>query len=245
MELAGEKISIGVMGLSVQDGIGLTGTRVSLAPASLGLRGGLRHAPDIGLRRKPLEVKARAGIAANDDERFHAAYGELRPHPYVGYVRRFTQEGGIAMTFRDIDERFILKAAKVLIWFAAMAASLAILNHTPLVEDDGSRFIVLVAAGCLYAWLLRRPTEITRTIEIRQDCMILDGVDVYWAEFMEVSLPGFSKNDEGHLVLGGVYGTRWIDYLTVRRFDEFDRTPDVLSSHVTDAMRKLWSPQGR
>jgi hypothetical protein len=36
-------------------------------------------------------------------------------------------------------------------------------------------------------------------------------------------------------------GTRFVDYLTVRRFDEFDRSPEALAAHVQDAMRQLWT----
>jgi hypothetical protein len=41
--------------------------------------------------------------------------------------------------------------------------------------------------------------------------------------------------------LCGIYGTRFVEYLTVRRFDELDRMADVFSAHVQDAMMQLWS----
>lgn len=38
-----------------------------------------------------------------------------------------------------------------------------------------------------------------------------------------------------------VYGMRLVEYLTVRRFDELDRTPEVIAAHLQDAMRQLWA----
>ncbi len=34
---------------------------------------------------------------------------------------------------------------------------------------------------------------------------------------------------------------RVVEYLTVRRFDELDRTPEVIAAHLQDAMRLLWT----
>jgi hypothetical protein len=42
-------------------------------------------------------------------------------------------------------------------------------------------------------------------------------------------------------VLTGIYGTRRIEYLRVRQFDESDATPTVIEGHVKQAMQQLWS----
>ena len=42
-------------------------------------------------------------------------------------------------------------------------------------------------------------------------------------------------------MLSGIYGTRRVEYLTVRPFDEFDCTPTVLAAHLHEAMPQLWS----
>ncbi len=58
---------------------------------------------------------------------------------------------------------------------------------------------------------------------------------------MEGGWPAFQPDKEGNQILCGIYGTRFVEYLTVRRFDELDRTPEVFAAHVQDAMRQLWS----
>ena len=52
--------------------------------------------------------------------------------------------------------------------------------------------------------------------------------------------PGFMPNDAGHFILAGVYGTRWIEYLTIRRFDDNDRAPEVFASQLATAMKVQW-----
>ena len=61
--------------------------------------------------------------------------------------------------------------------------------------------------------------------------MILDGADVFWSRQMEVGWPGLQADAEGNQVLCGIYGTRWIEYLTVHRFDEHDRMAEVFANH--------------
>jgi hypothetical protein len=42
-------------------------------------------------------------------------------------------------------------------------------------------------------------------------------------------------------ILCGIYGTRFVEYLTIRSFDEFDRGADVFVAHLRDAMQQLWT----
>jgi hypothetical protein len=39
-----------------------------------------------------------------------------------------------------------------------------------------------------------------------------------------------------------LYGTRFVEYLTVRRFDELDRTPEVIAAYLHDITRQLRLP---
>jgi hypothetical protein len=70
--------------------------------------------------------------------------------------------------------------------------------------------------------------------------MILEGSEVFWLRLMDTGWPEFKKDEEGNLVLSGIYGTRFVEYLTARRFDEQDRMPEVFAAHLQDAMRQLW-----
>ena len=70
--------------------------------------------------------------------------------------------------------------------------------------------------------------------------MIIEGMETFWKENMPLGWPGFMPNEAGHFVLAGVYGTRWIEYLTIRRFDDNDRAPEVFASQLAAAMKYQW-----
>jgi hypothetical protein len=57
---------------------------------------------------------------------------------------------------------------------------------------------------------------------------------------MENGWPTLQPDDEGNQQLCGIYGSRFVEYLTVRRFDELDRMPEVFGAHLQDAMQQLW-----
>jgi hypothetical protein len=91
-------------------------------------------------------------------------------------------------------------------------------------------------------WLIvRKPVEVYRHIEVRPDCLIIEGADIFWRRKMETGWPAFRPGEGGRQVLCGIYGTRFVEYLTVRRFDELDRMPEVFASHLQDAMQQLWA----
>jgi hypothetical protein len=69
--------------------------------------------------------------------------------------------------------------------------------------------------------------------------MIIDGNDVFKVRFIERML-SFQSDAKGNQVFCGTYGTRFVEFLTIRRFDENDRMPEVMSDHLRDAMRQLW-----
>jgi hypothetical protein len=115
------------------------------------------------------------------------------------------------------------------------------LFNQPLVQDDTGR-IVLLAIFALINWLIvRQPVEIYRKVEIRPDCLIIDRKDIFWVEFMECAWPEFKRNGDDSLVLCGTYGTRLVEYLTIRSFDELDRGTAVFIAHFQDAMQQLWT----
>ena len=57
---------------------------------------------------------------------------------------------------------------------------------------------------------------------------------------MEGGWPAFQPDAEGNLLCCGIYGNRFVEYFTVRRFDELDRTPEVFAVHWQEAARQLW-----
>jgi hypothetical protein len=169
---------------------------------------------------------------------------EVRLNPYVEFSGKFTFEGGIELTYRDIDTRFFRTLCQFVIW-AALTGIAAWWLFARSGLEPLAQWLVLGGTAFGLASLCFRPKEIARTIEIRPDGMVLDGADVFWLDRMELGWPQFQPDQAGNLVLQGVYGTRFIEYLTVRRFDELDRSPEVLASHVQRAMQQLWNYPNR
>ena len=71
--------------------------------------------------------------------------------------------------------------------------------------------------------------------------MIIEEADVFWCRYIEGGWPALEPDEDGNQVLCGIYGTRFVEYLTIRRFDDLDRGPEVFASHLQDAMRQLWT----
>ena len=166
---------------------------------------------------------------------------QVQPSPYVDYARVLTAEGGILITYKDIDRRWRHTLWRLFAWTACTGFEGWFLsNASPL----HSKWIAIacVLAVALINWLIvAKPVEIYRSIEIRPDCMILDGTDIFWLRQMEAGWPSFRADDGGNQVLGGIYGTRFVEYLTIPRFDEEDRAPEVFAAHLQDAMQQLWA----
>jgi hypothetical protein len=161
---------------------------------------------------------------------------------YLDYHRTLTDEGGILITYKDIDVRFRHIVWRLLAWSVSTGiAGWAVFDQMPLHSQ-------WIAVGCLFgvavvnAFIVAKPVELYRSIEIRPDCMILEGGDTFWLGVMEEGWPEFRDDDKGNQILCGSYGTRFVEYLTVRRFDEHDRTPEVFAAHLQEAMQQLWSP---
>lgn len=165
----------------------------------------------------------------------------FEPDPYVDYGRFLTPEGGILMVYKDLDLRLRHTIWRLVAWAAFTGiAAVFLLGHSPL--DSQAINIAALLIGAVINWLIvAKPVEIYRQIEIRPDCMILDGSDIFWRKYMEGGVPSFRPGADGTQVLCGIYGTRFITYLTVRRFDEYDRAPEVLADHLQDAMRQQWT----
>jgi hypothetical protein len=202
---------------------------------------GLRAAQPLA-RTAPIMHVLPMGLAAfpvMDD-----APQEVRVNPYLEFSGLLTLAGGIRLTYRDLDTRLLLKLCHFLSW-AASTSAVAWWLFTRSDLAPVTQGVALAVAAVVFGYLFFRTKEIARTIEIRADCMILDGADVFWLDRMELGWPDFEPDAEGNLVLQGVYGTRFVEYFTVRRFDEFDRSPEVLEARVLGAMQQLWSAPGR
>ncbi len=166
---------------------------------------------------------------------------EFQPDPYVDYGRALTPEGGILIAYKDLDVRLRHTIWRVFAWICFTGIEgWYLLDRSP-VHGMWINIACLLAVAVINWLIVRKPVELYRHIEIRPDCMIIEGAEVFWRRSMEGGWPAFKPDKEGNQVLCGIYGTRFVEYLTVRRFDELDRTPEVIAAHLQDAMRQLWA----
>ncbi|HEY1745786.1 MAG TPA: hypothetical protein VGG11_03335 [Xanthobacteraceae bacterium] len=162
------------------------------------------------------------------------------PDPYVDYARYLTAEGGVAIIYKGIDERWRLAVRRCgLCSFFTVAAAWLLLSHSP-VHNVLVNFVALIITAVINWLIVRQPVQVYRSIEIRPDRMILDGRDVFWLRYME-GWPTFEPGEDETQVLTGIYGKRRVEYLTTRCFDALDSTPTVLEAHLQEAMQQLWS----
>jgi len=164
----------------------------------------------------------------------------IQPNPYVDYGRLLTPEGGVLISYKGIDDRWRHTIWRILAWsVATFVDSYFVFQPANADHKALSLFCLLVAA--IINWLIvRKPVEVYRRIEIRPDCMIIDGTDIFWTRQMEGGCPTFRPDSKGNQVLGGIYGTRFVEYLTVPVFDKLDRAPQVFAAHLQEAMNQLW-----
>ena len=164
----------------------------------------------------------------------------FQPDPHLDYGRFFTAEGGVLIVYKDLDLRFRHTLWRIGAWSAATGAA------AWLLFDRSPSYSLWLTIPCLLVmavlnWLIvAKPVEVYRRIEIRPDGLLLEGAEMFWLRLMEAGRPEFQPDEDGNQVLCGIYGTRFIEYLTARRFDEFDRMPEVLAAHLQQAMTQLW-----
>jgi hypothetical protein len=166
------------------------------------------------------------------------------PNPYEDFWKVYTPEGGVELNYRDIDPRWRWIVLRWSLWSAAMVITAWFAFHASPIHSTPINLFLLAAFGVLYWLVVRKPVELYRKIEIRPDAMILDRADVFRRDQLELAWPQFVPDAENNFVLTGVTGTRAVEYLTVRRFDENDRMPEVLAAHLQAAMQQLWQPPG-
>ena len=173
-----------------------------------------------------------------------SAWTGFQPNPYLDQSRVLTPEGGILITYKDFDLRFRHTLWMILAWSTGTGLEGWYLIRGAPLQNPWIIAACLLAAAIVNLLIVSKPVEIYRSIEIRPDCMIVDGTDVFWLCCMEAGRLEFQPDQQGNQVLCGIYGTRFVEYLTVRRFDELDRTPEVFAAHLCEAMTQLWDRPG-
>ncbi len=177
---------------------------------------------------------------------FESATFDIRPDAFVDYSRVLTPEGGIIISYKDYDLRWRHTLWRVFAWGAATGfEGWLIHNYSPVLTNWLNAACLLLMA-VINGLIVMKAVEIYRSLEVRADCMIVEGKDVFWLRKIEDNWPAFQddKDHKDRRILCGIYGNRFVEYVTVHRFDECDRTPEVLAAHLHDAMTKLWSEGG-
>ncbi len=160
--------------------------------------------------------------------------------PYLDYSRSLTAEGGILIAFRDYDLRFRHAFWGGLAWSLFTWLEIYTLVVNAVLFETWGLYCCALALGLTNWLIVSKPVEIYRRLEIRPDCMIVDGDEVFWARNMEHGWPTLEIKAEEEYTFQGVYGSRSVEFFTVRRFDKNDRTPELFASHFKDAVEQLW-----
>jgi hypothetical protein len=162
--------------------------------------------------------------------------------PYVDYGRWLTPEGGVLFVYKDLDVREWHIIWRILAWIAFTGYEAWRVYYDSPVESTGINIACLSAIAVINLIILWDLPELYRSVEIRPDCLIIDETEVFWLSRMEGGLPAFQEDLGGNRVLAGIYGTRFVEYVVVRRLDLYDRTPEVFVAHMQEAMMQLWEP---
>jgi hypothetical protein len=168
---------------------------------------------------------------------------EFQPDPYLDYGRFLTPEGGMLFLYKDLDLRLRYLFWRLFAFAAATSLDAWFLRFHSPVRSALINVVCFFVFAVLNWLIVRKPPEVYRSAEIRPDCMILEGSEVFWLHMMEAGLPAFQRDEDGNQILCGIYGTRFVEYLTLRRFDDQDRMAEVFIAHMQDAMTQLWAPQ--
>jgi hypothetical protein len=162
-----------------------------------------------------------------------------RRSPFKDYVRMLTPEGGILILYKDQDRGWFLMILRVFAWIMATSVGGWLIFFVSALSTLQGLFAL--ALLMLVAWLIVRQTvEASHSLEIRPGAMIVDGTDVFYAEDIGENWPQLQVKDPDRMVICGICGTRFVEYVTANRLDENDRTPEVLAADLRAAMEQLW-----
>jgi hypothetical protein len=188
---------------------------------------------------RPVATRAPTVRRLDPPARFPSRLDEFPEDAYLDYRRSLTAEGGVLIVYKDLDLRIRHTLWRVAAAMTATALAGAMIAQAP-VQSLWIKGAALLVTAVINWVIVRKPVELRRSVEIRPDCMILDGADIFWLGMMEEGWPAFFEDEKGNQILCGTYGTRFVEYLTVRSFEEEDRTPEVFATHLQDAMKQLW-----
>ncbi|GLR89758.1 hypothetical protein [Bradyrhizobium iriomotense] len=164
-----------------------------------------------------------------------------RRSPFAGYTRLLTPEGGVLISYVDQNRSLRLTVARVAGWGVATGVG----GWEIFFESSLSwlhSFAAFAALALIAGFIANLKIKVPHSVEIRPDCMIVDGEDVFLAEEIGDHWPALQMKDEDpdRMVISGICGTRRIEYMTANRLDKADSTPEVLAADLQAAIEQLW-----
>jgi hypothetical protein len=165
-----------------------------------------------------------------------------RRSPFADYARMLTPEGGILILYRDCASGWLYTLLRTAVWIVLTVIELWFLSKSSL--SVGGATLGVLIAGSATLFLVTRKIKIRHSVEIRHDRMLLDGKHVFWADDIGPNLPQLEikeQNNPNRMVIAGICGTRFVEYMTANRLDDNDRTPEVLIADLQDAIQQLWA----
>jgi hypothetical protein len=162
------------------------------------------------------------------------------PDGNTDYERLLTPEGGILILYKDCVRNPFRTVLTFFLWLLATVFEIYLTADWPMPAPV--RVVWIAFLGALTWFVVSRKVKVSHSVEIRHDRMILDGKDVFWAERIGAHWPQLQNrgDDPNRMVIAGIYGNRWVEYMTANRVDENDRTPEVLAADLQEAMQQLW-----
>jgi hypothetical protein len=164
-----------------------------------------------------------------------------RRSPFKDYARMLTPEGGILILYKDQDRSLFLLSLRVFAWFMATGVGGCLIfwvSSLSTLQCLLAFALLMLVSGLI----VRRKIEVSHSVEIRPDGMIVDGRDVFYAEDIGDNWPELQMidDDPDRMVIAGICGTRYIEYMTANRLDKNDRTPERLGADLEAAIEQLW-----
>jgi hypothetical protein len=164
-----------------------------------------------------------------------------RRDPFNFYVRILTPQGGILILYKDQYRSLSLTILRVAAWIVMTRIGGSLIFY----ESSLSSLHCLLALALLMfvnGLIARRKIEVSHSVEIRPDAMIVDGEDVFLARDIGDNWPELQMKDDDpdRMVICGICGTRLIEYMTANRLDKNDRTPEILAADLQAAIEQLW-----
>src|ERR1700680_43475 len=122
-----------------------------------------------------------------------------------------TPEGGILILYKDQDRSLFLLSLRVFAWFMATGVGGCLIfwvSSLSTLQCLLAFALLMLVSGLI----VRRKIEVSHSVEIRPDGMIVDGRDVFYAEDIGDNWPELQMidDDPDRMVIAGICGTRYI-----------------------------------